>query len=131
MSLAGTELHLDKIRADVYLLGAKEDHIAPWRSAYATSRLLTSPVRFVLSSSGHVAGIVNPPGSKRHYWTNDEVPADAEGWLAGATDHAGSWWLDWGDWIDQRAGERGEPPPMGNDEHKPMTPAPGVYVHEK
>jgi polyhydroxyalkanoate synthase len=131
MSLAWTDLHLDKIKADVYLLGAKEDHIAPWKSSYATTRLLTSPVRFVLSSSGHVAGIVNPPGSKRHYWTNDDLPADPDAWLAGAGDHAGSWWLDWGDWIEGRAGDRRKPPPMGNKEHPPITAAPGIYVHEK
>ncbi|MDQ4132036.1 MAG: alpha/beta fold hydrolase [Actinomycetota bacterium] len=131
MSLAGTDLKLDRIKADVYLLGAKEDHIAPWKSAYGTTQLLTSPVRFVLSSSGHVAGIVNPPGSKRHYWTNDDLPGDPDAWLAGAEEHAGSWWLDWGDWIDARAGERRQPPPMGGDQHPPIADAPGDYVHEK
>ncbi|MDQ3979507.1 MAG: class I poly(R)-hydroxyalkanoic acid synthase [Actinomycetota bacterium] len=129
MELAGTQLHLDAIESDVYVLAAKEDHITPWKAAYRTTQLLQSPRRFVLTSSGHVAGIVNPPGPKRKYWTNDELPPDPEEWLDGATEHSGSWWEDWTQWIADRAGERREPPPMGSDAHPVLDDAPGTYVH--
>ena len=131
MSLAGTQLALDRVTADSYVLSAREDHIAPWRSAYATTQLLGGDVRFVLSSSGHVAGIVNPPSSTRVYWTNDDVPADPEAWLAGAEEHKGSWWQDWADWIGARAGDRRSPPPMGTRDHPAVADAPGTYVHQR
>jgi polyhydroxyalkanoate synthase len=131
MTLAGTRLHLDSITADTYVLSAKEDHIAPWASAYAATHLLGGAVRFVLTSSGHIAGIVNPPGSKRRHWVNEDLPADAQGWLAGATEQPGSWWEDWAGWIGHRAGDRRPPPPLGSAAHPPLDDAPGVYVHEK
>ena len=131
MTLAGTRLDLDRITADAYVLSAKEDHIAPWKSSYATTRLLGGKSRFVLSSSGHVAGIVNPPGSRRAYWTNEEVPADPEQWLAGAGQHQGSWWQDWADWVAPRAGARRPPPPMGSEHHPALGAAPGTYVHQR
>ena len=131
MTLAGTRLHLGKVKADVYILAAKEDHIAPWTSSYATTGLLGGEVRFVLSSSGHVAGIVNPPQSKRVYWTNDDVPPTPQAWRAGAAQHAGSWWQDWATWIEARAGGRRPPPAMGSDKHPPLEAAPGRYVHQR
>jgi polyhydroxyalkanoate synthase subunit PhaC len=134
MVLAGRSLRLGRVTADVYLLAAKEDHIAPWRSSYAGTQLFGGPVRFVLSSSGHVAGIVNPPGSGRRYWADEGadagMPSDADSWLAGATEHEGSWWHDWTEWIASRAGERRPPPPMGSERHPPRGEAPGEYVHE-
>ena len=131
MTLAGTRLDLRRITADAYVLSAKEDHIAPWRSAYATTGLLGGDTRFVLSSSGHVAGIVNPPNSKRMYWTNDTVPPTPDEWLAGTEEHPGSWWKDWADWIAARAGGRRKPPTMGSKAHPPLADAPGEYVHQK
>ena len=131
MSLAGTRLDLGQITSDTYVLSARDDHIAPWKSSYAATRLLGGNVRFVLSSSGHVAGIVNPPGSRRVYWTNDQVPGDPEAWLTGAEEHRGSWWQDWADWIATRAGDRRPPPPLGSKAHPPITDAPGGYVHER
>jgi len=131
MELAGTPLRLEEIPAEVYLLAAKEDHIVPWTSAYKATGLLKSPVRFVLSSSGHVAGIVNPPSPKARHWTRDDLPARPEEWLAGATEHRTSWWEDWAEWIVDRAGERREPPPMGSERHPVIEDAPGSYVREK
>jgi polyhydroxyalkanoate synthase len=131
MTLAGTRLHLKDVKADAYILAAKEDHIAPWTSSFATTRLLGGEVRFVLSSSGHVAGIVNPPRSKRVYWTNDDLPPDPQIWLAGAEQHQGSWWHDWAAWIAARGGDRRTPPPMGSTNHRPIEPAPGTYVLQK
>ena len=131
MSLAGTRLDLNLITADTYLLSAKDDHIAPWKSSYATAALLGGAARFVLSSSGHVAGIVNPPASSRRYWTNDDLPAEPEAWLAAAEEHQGSWWEDWADWISTRSGPRRPPPALGSPQHPPIADAPGTYVHQK
>jgi polyhydroxyalkanoate synthase subunit PhaC len=131
MELAGTPLHLEEIPEEIYLLSAKEDHIVPWKSSYRATQLFRSSVRFVLSSSGHIAGIVNPPNPKARHWTNDATPADPEAWLAGATEHEDSWWHDWADWISKRAGSRREPPLVGSREHPPLAAAPGEYVHER
>jgi len=131
MTLAGTRLDLARVTADAYILSAKEDHIAPWRSAYATNALLGGGKHFVLSSSGHVAGIVNPPNSKRKYWTNDAQPPGPDEWLAGAEEHPGSWWDDWATWIATRSGPRRRPPAMGSDRYRPQADAPGDYVHQK
>ncbi|MBA2638044.1 MAG: alpha/beta fold hydrolase [Solirubrobacterales bacterium] len=131
MELAGTPLRLEEIREEVYVLAAKEDHIAPWTSAYKATHLFGGPVRFVLSSAGHIAGIVNPPGPKPRHWTRDDNPADPMEWLAGASEQPGSWWEDWALWIAERAGDRREPPPMGSEAHPPLEDAPGTYVHEK
>ena len=134
MELEGVRLSLPDVTADTYLLSAKDDHIAPWRSSYAATQLMGGDVRFVLSSSGHVAGIVNPPGGRRMHWTNDStsgrLPASPDEWLAGAAQHQGSWWGDWADWIASRAGARRKPPPMGSPRHKPLEDAPGSYVRE-
>lgn len=134
MTLAGTRLDLARVTADTYVLSAREDHIAPWKSSYATVALLGGEARFVLTSSGHIAGIVNPPGPKRRYWTNDQPSVggseDPDEWLAGADEHPGSWWQDWADWIGSRAGGRRPPPPTGSADHPPLGDAPGTYVHQ-
>jgi polyhydroxyalkanoate synthase subunit PhaC len=132
LTLGDEQLDPNSIPGDVYILNAVEDHIAPWRTGYATTRALGSAQpRFVLSSAGHIAGIVNPPSPKSAYWTNDELPADPEEWLAHATKHQGSWWEDWARWIGERGGEQRTPPPLGGDEHPPLGDAPGVYVHAR
>jgi polyhydroxyalkanoate synthase len=132
LELAGTRLRLEDISADTYVLAAKEDHIAPWGSSYRTTQLLRgSEARFVLSSSGHVAGIVNPPNPKSRHWTLDELPPDPDDWVAGASEHEGSWWEDWTAWIEARAGERRAPPPLGSESYPIVSDAPGSYVHGK
>ncbi|MDQ6615567.1 MAG: hypothetical protein M3083_12705 [Actinomycetota bacterium] len=86
----------------------------------------------MLSSSGHIAGIVNPPGGKARHWVNQELPATPDEWLAGATCHNETWWQDWADWVEPRAGKRKrQPPPMGSPRHPPVADAPGRYVLEK
>jgi polyhydroxyalkanoate synthase len=85
----------------------------------------------VLSSAGHIAGIVNPPNPKSSYWTNENLPPDPEAWLEGATKHPGSWWEDWAGWIGERAGGMRTPPPVGSTDHPPSGEAPGLYVHER
>jgi len=129
MTLAGRPLHLGKVTAEVYIVGAVEDHIAPWTTSYATTRLLGGPVRYVLTSSGHIAGIVNPPAAKRRYWTNEHLVADPQEWRAAAELHEASWWQDWTAWMAKRSGRRVRPPSMGSEAHPPIADAPGEYVH--
>jgi polyhydroxyalkanoate synthase subunit PhaC len=132
MVLAGVQLRPSRLRQDTYLVGAVEDHITPWRSSFKTTGLLAGKVRFVLSNAGHIAGIVNPPGSKSSvHWTNDRLQPDPEAWRAAATRHEGTWWEDWAKWIGSRAGGRGAPPPMGSKAHPPVGDAPGQYLLEK
>jgi polyhydroxyalkanoate synthase len=131
MELAGVRLHLDAVTQDVYLVGAVTDHITPWTSSYTTTHLVKGDTRFVLSSSGHIAGIVNPPSAKAKHWTNDEYPADPDVWLTGATEHAGSWWDDWVAWAKAHGGPRRKPPSMGSATYPPIADAPGSYIHEK
>ena len=129
MTMAGRPLRLERITTDTYVLGAREDHITPWTSSYATTGLLeAASVQFVLSSAGHIAGIVNPPGPKRVHWTSDARPPDPEGWLSCATQHPGSWWEHWAGWIEPRAGGRRAPLPMGSADHPVLDDAPGPYV---
>jgi polyhydroxyalkanoate synthase len=128
MTLADTPLDLGQIKSDVYVLSAKEDHIAPWKAAYKTTQLLPGNLRYTLSSSGHIAGIVNPPSPKAVHWTNTNNPPDPQAWLADATEHKGSWWEDWTAWIAERAGAKRDAPPMGSSAHPPVGDAPGKYV---
>ena len=131
MELAGMPLRLSDLTQDTYIVAAINDHITPWRSSYSTTQLLKSDVRFILSSSGHIAGIVNPPSSKARYWTNDDLPPQAVTWFAAATEHAGTWWEDWTEWIADRAGERREPPALGSDDFPCLGDAPGRYVLDR
>ena len=132
LELDGARLDPAAIAPDLYVLAAKEDHIAPWRSSFEAVRLFSgSDVRFVLTSSGHIAGIVNPPSAKSSHWTDGKPAADSESWFASATRHQGSWWEDWATWAEARAGGRREAPPLGSEAHPVLGDAPGTYVHEK
>jgi polyhydroxyalkanoate synthase subunit PhaC len=131
MELAGTRLDLTKVAVPHYVLGAIEDHIAPWEGSYLTTRALpNAEVRYVLSSAGHIAGIVNPPNPKSWYRTAASHPAEPSAWMEASEQHAGSWWEDWAEWIGARAGEQVPPPRMGSRKHKPIGDAPGTYVLE-
>jgi poly[(R)-3-hydroxyalkanoate] polymerase subunit PhaC len=134
MELAGQRLDLGMIDQDLYFLSAEQDHIAPWRSAYAGARLPSGNVRFVLSNAGHIAGIVNPPGPKsvhRVIESGQPLPADPADWRAAATTHPRTWWEDWAEWIAARAGAKREPPQMGSEKYTPIADAPGTYVLER
>jgi polyhydroxyalkanoate synthase subunit PhaC len=133
MELAGQQLDLEKVDQDLYFLSAEQDHIAPWRSSYAGAGLPGGKVRFVLSNSGHIAGIVNPPSPKsiHHVLEGDQpLPADPDKWLAAATTYPMTWWEDWAKWIAARAGAMQNPPRMGSRKYQPITDAPGTYVLE-
>ena len=133
MELAGQRLDLGKVDQDLYFLSAEQDHIAPWRSSYAGARLPSGDVRFVLSNSGHIAGIVNPPSPKSIHRVLEggrPLPEDPAEWMAAATMYPMTWWEDWAKWIGVRAGGMRKPPRMGNRKYRPITDAPGTYVLE-
>jgi len=129
ITLAGTPIDLRKIKTPAYFLSTREDHIAPWKSTYRGTQLLGGPKRFVLAASGHIAGVVNPPDSGKYsHWINDTLPPEPEAWLAGGTEMAGSWWLDWHRWIlsfDKRQVPARQP---GDGKLAAIEDAPGSYV---
>lgn len=128
----GTPLDLSAVKNDIYVVGALTDHLVPWESAYGATRAFSGKVRFVLSRSGHIQALVNPPGNpKASFFHNDDHPDDAAEWLAGAASTPGSWWEDWAGWVLERSGpERQAPETLGDQRHRPLCPAPGMYVHE-
>ncbi|MGO9216267.1 MAG: PHA/PHB synthase family protein [Streptosporangiaceae bacterium] len=128
MELAGQRLSLEDVKSDTYVVGAVNDHIVPWTTSYKATRLLGGHVRYVLSSGGHIAGIVNPPGPKAWYVAGEHYPPSAEAWRASAERKDGSWWEDWADWMESRAGELVKPPGMGSRHYRPLGDAPGEYV---
>ncbi|MGZ5823278.1 MAG: hypothetical protein ACXWJ2_04980, partial [Hyphomicrobium sp.] len=106
MTLAGTRLDIGKVKLPVYELATKEDHIAPAKSVFKGSQLFGGPVEFVLSGSGHIAGVVNPPGKiKYQYWTNSKPEKSLDAWLATAEEHPGSWWPNWAEWLGKYSGD--------------------------
>jgi polyhydroxyalkanoate synthase len=134
ITLAGVALDLRKIKTPIYIVSTRDDHIAPWKSTYAAVNLYNGPVKFVLSGSGHIAGIVNPPAAKKYgYWTNAKTPENPDQWLDGAEKHEGSWWPDWDKWAKRNAGEKNVParqPGQGKPggKLKALCDAPGEYV---
>jgi polyhydroxyalkanoate synthase len=128
ISLDGVPIDLRNVRTPSFLLSTREDHITPWRSTYAATQLYRGPVKFVLSASGHIAGVVNPPGGKYGHWENKKNPPTPEGWLTTATAQPNSWWPTWESWISQCAG--GDVPARypGDGKLKPLEDAPGSYV---
>jgi polyhydroxyalkanoate synthase len=133
VTLAGVPLDLRDIRLPVYAVGAERDHIVPWDAAWQVTRLVGGEVRFVLANSGHIAGIINPPGGKGYYFTAPDGPpaVDAKLWREGAERHDGSWWTDWTAWLAERSGKKVKPPGLGSKRHPPLADAPGTYVLEK
>ncbi len=129
ISLGGVPIDLRKIRTPAYFLSTREDHIAPWKSTYRGTQLLSGPKRFVLAASGHIAGVVNPPdGGKYSHWINPDLPPDAEEWFKGATEIAGSWWPDWHRWVSGLAKEQVPARVPGDGKLKAIEDAPGNYV---
>jgi poly[(R)-3-hydroxyalkanoate] polymerase subunit PhaC len=127
-------IDLGRIKQDIYAVGAEKDHIVPWYAAWRITQLAGGRVRFVMASSGHIAGIINHPASgKGACWVNEAAPPPAtpEAWLEGATRHDGSWWTDWIGWLGERSGAMVEAPSVGSEAYPPITDAPGTYVLEK
>jgi polyhydroxyalkanoate synthase len=130
MVLDNTLLDLSKVKVPVYNLATREDHIAPAESVLYGSQFFGGPVKYVLSGSGHIAGVVNPPaGGKYQYWTNDNIKdIKLADWIKGATEHKGSWWPDWQQWLEGLDGERVPARAVGSEAMPPLEDAPGSYV---
>jgi polyhydroxyalkanoate synthase len=128
LEIAGRMLSLADVKSDAYVVAAVNDHIVPWPSSYQATRLLGGSVRYVLSSGGHIAGIVNPPSPKAWYEVAATNPENAARWRETAARHDGSWWEDWAAWADTRAGTLTAPPPMGSERYPALAAAPGEYV---
>ncbi len=132
ISLSGQPIDLRRIKVPAYFLSTREDHIAPWKSTYKGTQLLSGPKRFVLAASGHIAGVVNPPeGGKYGHWVGTDLPPDPEAWLKGATEMAGSWWPDWQRWITSQNKEMVPARQPGGGKLKAIEDAPGSYVRVK
>ncbi|MGE8145352.1 class I poly(R)-hydroxyalkanoic acid synthase [Pseudomonas frederiksbergensis] len=130
LDCCGVKLDLRAIEAPAYILATHDDHIVPWRSAYASTELLGGTKRFVLGASGHIAGVINPPANqKRHYWTNSRISKKPDTWFMNAQQHPGSWWNDWFAWLAEHAGERQSSAlHTGNAQYPAIESAPGRYV---
>jgi polyhydroxyalkanoate synthase subunit PhaC len=130
MVLDNTLLDLSKVKVPVYNLATREDHIAPADSVLYGSQFFGGPVKYVLSGSGHIAGVVNPPSlGKYQYWTNDNIKdLTLAEWLKGAREHKGSWWPDWREWLQSIEGEQVPARAVGTAELPPLEDAPGSYV---
>ena len=133
LKVLGTPVDLGSITVDTYIVAGIADHITPWQNAYRSTQLLGSEPRFVLSTSGHIAAMVNPPGNpKASFQTHAENPPEAEDWLEAASKQPGTWWADWSHWLGERSGGDTPPPKkVGGKRHKPLEPAPGSYVFER
>lgn len=140
LTCCGQPVDLNRIKVPTYVFAAREDHIVPWKAAYASARLMpgggkAGGVRYVLGASGHIAGSINPPSkNKRSFWTgvDGQLPANSEAWLHDATEHPGSWWTDWSKWLSKFGGPmKPAPRQYGSAKYKVIEPAPGRYVKEK
>ena len=133
LTVCGEKLDLSQITAPAFIYGSREDHIVPWKGAWESTRILGGRTRFVLGASGHIAGVINPPkAGKRSFWTNDKPAVSADAWFAGATEHPGSWWTGWSQWLAGfGGGEVPAPKAPGGRGYKAIEPAPGRYVQQK
>ena len=134
-TVCGQKIDFGKLDLPVYIYGSREDHIVPIGGAYASTQHLPGQKRFVMGASGHIAGVINPPAAKkRSHWLREDgkFPASQADWQTGATEHAGSWWTDWANWLQSHAGKQiAAPKTYGNGNYKAIEPAPGRYVKAK
>ena len=131
IALDGVDIDLRTIKTPSYFLSTRDDHIAPWKSTYAATRLFKGPLRFVLSASGHIAGVINPPAAGKYcYWTSDKKPLkDPDAWFAATTQTDGSWWPDWDAWVKKFAGKKAVPARVpGDGKLTVLDDAPGPFV---
>ena len=137
VEMADHKIDLSKVNSDLFILGGVTDHITPWKATYRSTQLFgAKDITYVLSQSGHMQAILNPPGNpKAKYYVQKKkgkLPATADKWLEGTEEVAGSWWPFWMEWMQKRSGGMmPAPKELGNEDHKPMDPAPGTYVVEE
>jgi polyhydroxyalkanoate synthase len=129
----GVPVDLSDLDMPAFVYASRDDHIVPWRSAYASVGLLTGEVTFLLGASGHIAGVINPPAkARRNFWYAGDYGGDADHWLATAQEEPGSWWPTWAAWLAEQAGDMVPAPAKpGNKKYRPLGPAPGEYVKVK
>jgi polyhydroxyalkanoate synthase subunit PhaC len=130
MVLDNTLLDLSKVKIPVYNLATREDHIAPADSVLHGSQFFGGPVRYVLSGSGHIAGVINPPAAAKYqFWTNDNIKdVSLSEWIKGAQEHKGSWWPDWREWLGNIDAQEVPARKVGSESLPPIEDAPGSYV---
>ncbi|MDP3816969.1 class II poly(R)-hydroxyalkanoic acid synthase [Pseudomonas sp.] len=133
LEVCGTPIDLAKVRVDSFNVAGVNDHITPWEAVYRSTQLLGGNKRFILSNSGHIQSILNPPGNpKSNFLESAQLSDDPRAWQGQAQQQAGSWWPEWLDWIQARSGKQREPLRLlGNPEHPPMEAAPGNYVRAR
>jgi polyhydroxyalkanoate synthase len=133
LSVLGTPVDLAKVTCDTMVVAGRTDHLVPWKACYANCALFGGATEFVLSSSGHIQCLVNPPGTaKMHITTGPDPDLEPDSWLARATQSPGVWWDRWAEWQAPRAGgERAAPATLGSRAHPPLAPAPGDYVRNR
>ncbi|CAD5105759.1 class II poly(R)-hydroxyalkanoic acid synthase [Zestomonas carbonaria] len=134
LEVCGTSIDLKQVKCDIYALAGINDHITPWESCYRSAQLFGGKTEFVLSNSGHIQSILNPPGNpKARFMTGDgEFPADAKTWQENSTKQADSWWLHWQAWQAERSGKlKKAPAQLGSKAYPAGEAAPGTYVHER
>ncbi|MBF6036033.1 class II poly(R)-hydroxyalkanoic acid synthase [Pseudomonas sp. P155] len=133
LEVCGTPIDLKQVTADIFSLAGTNDHITPWKSCYKSAQLFGGKVEFVLSSSGHIQSILNPPGNpKSRYMTGEEMAANADEWQENSTKHTDSWWLYWQAWQAERSGNLKKAPlKLGNKAYPAGEASPGTYVHER
>ena len=133
VTMLGSPVDLSAVDRDTYLVAGITDHLCPWQSCYRSTQLLSGSKRFVLSTSGHVAAMVNPPGNeKARYQIAKECPEDPEQWLLHAETRHGSWWPDYTGWLAERCGEeKAAPEELGGGGLEPIADAPGTYVYDR
>jgi polyhydroxyalkanoate synthase len=131
-TMLGTPVDLSTVTVDSYITAGIADHLCPWQACYRTTQLIGGESRFVLSTSGHIASLVNPPGNpKSTFQVAESTPPDPEKWLAQAETVKGSWWPDFMTWLGERSGEDIPPPSSLGGELEELAPAPGTYVFDK
>jgi len=133
VTVLGVPIDLGKVTVDSYVVAGIADHITPWENCYRTTQLFGGTTRFVLSTSGHIAALMNPPGNpKASYHSNDDDTADPKVWLKGAETHEGTWWTDVSGWLNARSGELvPAPTELGTTRLPVLADAPGIYVLDK
>ena len=132
LQVLGSGVDLRAVDLDSYIVAGLTDHIIPWENAYSSTQLLGGAPRFILSTSGHIQALVNPPAadSRSSYQVADEHPATPEAWAERAATRPGSWWADYDEWLATRSGElKRAPKRLGGGSYKALSKAPGSYVH--
>jgi polyhydroxyalkanoate synthase len=132
-TMLGSPVDLAKVTVDSYVTAGVADHICPWQNCYRTTQLLGGDTRFVLSTSGHIASLVNPPDNPKSTWrVAPDNPTDPDAWLTEAHTEKGSWWTDFSAWLGERCGDQVPAPSrLGSDELPVLGEAPGTYVFDK